>query len=150
MDDRSLHGRILRYGPLAAWIVVILVLGSGMGSMNETSRFIRPLLEFLFPEAPPETLAIYHGYIRKLAHFAEYGVLALFAARAFATSSSAVLARNFWVASAALALIVAAIDEFRQSYDPSRTSSVYDVLIDLSGAAAALIIVAAVRRRTSR
>ena len=36
------------YAPLFLWIGVIFYFSSGQGSMAETSRFIRPLLEFLF------------------------------------------------------------------------------------------------------
>ena len=66
IDRRAL---LLQYAPVVFWIAVIFFLSSDQGSMSQTSRFIRPLLEFLFPAAPEETLLIYHGYIRKAAHF---------------------------------------------------------------------------------
>jgi len=79
------------YAPLFIWIFIVLGLGSGIGSMKETSRIIRPLLEFLFPSASPETLTFYHGYIRKLAHLTEYAVLAFLAVRALSASTIAKL-----------------------------------------------------------
>jgi len=114
-----------------------------MGSMNETSRVIRPLLEFLFPAAPPETLTLYHGYIRKFAHFAEYAVLAFLAFRALAPF------KHKYAIALALAAIVAVIDEFNQSLNPSRTSSPWDVALDIAGAASAILVLAlfAIRRR---
>jgi VanZ family protein len=104
--------------------------------MDETSRFIRPLLEFLFPAASSETLSFVHGLIRKLAHFVEYAVLALLAFRAFRTLTEA----RFQAALFAffLAAAIALLDEFQQSFNPQRTSSHVDVLIDLAGAAAAI------------
>ena len=115
------------YAPLAIWIAVIVGLGSGLGSMNETSRFIRPLLEFLFPSTPPEILSVYHGYIRKLAHITEYAILAVLARRAFAAYRAPSLM------AIGLVLLVAAADELNQSFDPRRTGTPVDILIDLAG-----------------
>ena len=130
--DTNLRRRkwLTAYAPLAIWIVVILGLGSSLGSINETSRFVRPLLEFLFPNALPETLTYVHGYIRKFAHFAEYGVLGFLAFRVFVNSQ-----RSGIIATLILVLTVAATDEVKQSFDPTRTSSPWDVLIDLTGGA---------------
>jgi VanZ family protein len=102
--------------------------------MNETSRFIRPLLEYLFPSALPETLTIYHGYIRKLAHLAEYAILAILARRAFT---------NFprpYLTAIGLVAAVAIVDESRQSFDPRRTGTPVDVIIDLAGGVVGLAV----------
>ncbi len=132
--------------PLIVWTAVILGLGSSMGSMNETSRFIRPLLEFLFPHDAPETLTFIHGIIRKLAHFVEYAVLGFLAVRAFRT-----LKLQFFksaVFAVIVAVAVALLDEFQQSFNTSRTSSPIDVMIDLAGAAAAIgLYLLAINRR---
>lgn len=122
------------YAPLAIWIAVIIGLGSSFGAMNETSRFIRPLLEFFFPSAPPETLTIYHGYIRKLAHLAEYAILAILARRAFTHFRMPILKAM------GLVVLVAVVDEFRQSFDPRRTGAPVDVIIDLAGGILGLAI----------
>lgn len=101
--------------------------------MSETSRFIRPLLRFLLPEAPEETLVVYHAFIRKFAHFAEYAGLGYFAARAFWSSSVGIL-QKFWFAFAFLVVIsIASVDEYNQSFNPVRTGSAFDVLIDCAG-----------------
>lgn len=126
---------------MVLWVSVILLLGSNPGSMSETSRFIRPLLHFLFPNSPEATIDLIHGYIRKSAHLFEYAVLAALTARALAESSAAVLKKYSYALALLLVLIVASIDEFHQSYEPSRTSSPYDVLIDVTGGAIAIAIV---------
>ncbi|HEX8250913.1 MAG TPA: VanZ family protein [Pyrinomonadaceae bacterium] len=127
------RGRIFRYAPLILWIGAIFVASSNTGSMSNTSRIIRPLLEFFFPGTPEEILIVYHGYIRKFAHFAEYFALAFLAARAFSGSSHKIL-RNYWfIFSLVLVVSVATADETNQSFLASRTSSVYDVLLDSSG-----------------
>lgn len=124
------------YAPLIIWTVIVLGLGSGVGSMSETSRIIRPLLEFLFPAAAPETLTLYHGYIRKFAHFAEYAVLAFLAFRALAPF------RHKYAIALGFAALVATADELNQSLDPSRTSSPWDVVLDITGAAFAILVLA--------
>ena len=115
------------YAPLLIWTIVILGLGSSIGAMNETSRFIRPLLEFLFPSADPNTLALYHGLIRKAAHVAEYAVLGILALRAFRKT------RHRGILAIVLVALIAFIDELNQSFNPSRTSIPWDVLLDVFG-----------------
>jgi VanZ family protein len=114
-------------------------MSSDQGSMSQTSRFIRPLLEFLFPTAPEETLQLYHGYIRKSAHFIEYAVLAFFALRAFTLSSSDRLQRGRYLLPIVLAAAIACVDELNQSFSSARTGSPWDALIDISGAAAMML-----------
>jgi VanZ family protein len=123
----------MRYGPLILWILVIVGFSSEQASAEQTSRFIRPLLEFLFPSASPERLEFYHAGVRKAAHFTEYAILAFFAVRAFSASSVAFLKNGrFWLA-VAVVVFVAAADEFHQSFEPSRTSSPWDVVLDCVG-----------------
>lgn len=99
--------------------------------MSQTSRFIRPLLEFLFPAAPEQTLIIYHSYIRKAAHFTEYAILAFLAVRALAATARLHTWR--FILPLLLVVAVAVIDEFNQSFEVSRTGSIQDVLLDISG-----------------
>lgn len=146
-------GRLGRYGPLALWIGVIFYFSSSFGSFNQTSRFIRPLLEFLFPGASPTLLAEYHGYIRKIAHFAAYAVLGVVSARAFGRSSQRILRVYWFLVSLLLVVTVASLDELNQSYSSLRTGSLYDVLIDLAGGLTALCFLYFVsnrRRPTTR
>jgi len=127
------RGRIVRYAPLVLWIGVILFLSTAQASMSNTSRFIRPLLEFLFPSASEETLILYHVYIRKLAHLTEYAILAFWAFWSSSKSNLKNLRRLWFVFAFLLVLLIASIDETNQSYLTSRTGSIYDVLLDVSG-----------------
>ena len=134
------RGRIYRYAPLILWVGLVLFLSTGQASMSNTSRFIRPFLNFLFPNAPEETLITYHGYIRKLAHVTEYAILAFWAFRAFKDSSITLLRRFWFVFAFLVAFLIALIDETNQSYIASRTGSIYDVLLDASGALMMVIV----------
>jgi len=139
-DNSKFNWRIwlTAYAPLIFWTVIVLGLGSGIGSMNETSRIIRPLLKFFFPAAAPETLTIYHGYIRKCAHFAEYALLTFFAFRALAAF------KHRYAMALVFAALVAVLDEFNQSFNPARTSSSWDVALDIAGSATTVAIFAVI------
>ncbi len=128
------------YAPLLIWIGVIFFLSSSQGSMTRTSLIVRPILEFLFPSAPEETLLLYHGYIRKFAHFAEYAVLGLLACRAFIGSPQNFLRSHRYISSIVLLAAVAVFDEANQSFDPARTGSPFDVLVDLTGGFTAIFL----------
>ncbi len=132
--------RIYAYAPLILWAGVILILGGGTGSAAQTSRFIKPLIEFFFPSASPDTFLLVHALIRKAAHFIEYGVLALLAVRAFRRSVVPIVWRH-WAAFAFMAaMFVSIIDEVNQSFNAERTGSASDLVLDMAGAAAAIVI----------
>lgn len=146
-NQNKRRGRVFRYAPLILWAGVVLYASTGAASMSETSRFVRPLLNFLFPSAPEETLQMYHGLIRKAAHLTEYAILAFFAARAFVDSSVNLL-RDYWFAFAFLVvLLVACIDEFNQSFNAMRTGSAYDVALDCAGGALMILIFSSAKYR---
>jgi VanZ family protein len=110
-------------------------------SAVNTSRVIGPVLLWLFPGTTPETLAAVHFAIRKLAHFGEYAVLGFLAARAFSTSPHLFLQRHWFMAALLLVVVYALLDEYHQSFVPSRTASLYDSLIDATGGLVVLLFV---------
>jgi len=95
----------------------------------------------LFPNTTPETLATIHFIIRKLAHLTEYAILGFLAARAFRTSP------RWFLISAVLIVVYALLDEYHQTFVPSRTASIFDSFSDMAGGMAALTVV---RRKTPR
>jgi VanZ family protein len=137
-SNKKRRSRFIAYAPLIVWIGLIFFLSSSQGSLSETSRIIRPILEFLFPSAPPETISYYHGVIRKFAHFTEYAVLSVLAVRTFSSSPNTVLRKWATAASVALVFLVAISDETAQSFNAARTGSAIDVLIDIAGGITAL------------
>ena len=89
-----------------------------------------------------------HFITRKLAHFTEYAILGFLAARAFRTSPSPALSRRWFLISATLVVTFALIDEYHQSFVPSRTGSIYDSFIDIAGGLTALLVIR--KRRGTR
>ena len=134
------RGRIIRYAPLILWVSVIFFASSTAGASKNTSIIIRPLLEWLFPDSPAATLDAYHNFIRKLAHFTEYALLAFLASRAFWDSSINVFRRFWFVWAFLMVALVASTDEYNQSFNPLRTGSFYDTLIDASGGLTMILI----------
>ena len=129
-----------RYLPLVAWLVLISYASSDSFSAENTSRIIGPLVLWLFPNTSPETLAAIHFVVRKIAHFTEYAILAYLAARAFRTSPRPALANRWFLIALTIVVVYALIDEYHQSYVPSRTASIFDSLIDMSGGLIMLLI----------
>lgn len=121
------------YLPLILWISGIFYLSSNKGSASNTSRFISPVFNFLFPNKDLETLRTYHLAFRKLCHFFGYGILAVFASVAYSNSSLSFLA-NYWYLLAFLTvLFVASADEIKQTFYANRIGSVSDVMLDCFG-----------------
>lgn len=146
-------GRLWRYGPVVAWAAFVLFASSANFSASNTSRIIRPLLLWLFPNIAESSIQQVHFLVRKTAHLTEYSILALLAARALRTSGLAPLRRSWWPASFVFVAAVALVDEYHQSLLPSRTGTIYDSLLDMTGAAVALTCLAlwlATRRRGAR
>jgi VanZ family protein len=90
---------------------------------------------WLFPNTSPETMATIHFITRKLAHFTEYAILGFLAARAFRPYC------RWFLISVALIVVYALLDEYHQSFVPSRTASLVDSFIDMAGGITALILV---------
>jgi VanZ family protein len=135
-------GRFLsRYLPLLVWLAFISYASSASFSAGNTSRIIGPLILWLFPDTSAETLAGIHLITRKLAHFTEYAILGFLAARAFRTSPRDSIARRWFLISVCLIVVYALIDEYHQSFVPSRTPSVVDSLIDIAGGLTALLFI---------
>ena len=109
-------------------------------SAEHTSRIIVPLLHWFFPTVSPLTLVRVEFSFRKAAHVSEYAVLAVLLYRAFVHT----VFRSRRALSAGLVLLscaaYAASDEFHQSFVPSRTASLRDVMIDLCGATLAILL----------
>ena len=137
---------VSRYLPLIAWLAVISFASSDDFNAGNTSRIIGPLILWLFPNTSPETLAVVHFITRKVAHFTEYAILGFLAARAFRTSPRPAISHRWFLICATLVVVYALLDEYHQSFVPSRTASIFDSLIDMAGGLTALVIV---RKRTA-
>jgi VanZ family protein len=126
------------------WTVVVFGFSSDRFSAESTSRFLAPLIQWLFPAISAETKQLLLSLARKGAHVFEYAVLGALAFQALRESSSpwrsAVLA-------VALVIAVAVADETHQAMSAARTGSAVDVSIDVAAGAGAVLLLLGVGRR---
>ena len=139
MKTQSALERIWRYAPLILWIGLISFASTNEFSAINTSKIVPPLLVWLFPNISEEKIRLVHFVVRKAAHFTEYAVLGWLAARAFFTSSHQFLRRWWFLAGLFLIIFQALLDEYHQSFVPSRSASFVDSIIDIAGGLVALI-----------
>jgi VanZ family protein len=127
-----------RYALAAIWFGVVLFLGTAYFAATNTAPFILPMLKKLAPGASNAQLHATHIVLRKLTHVAEYALLALLWFWAIAARTGRP-ARATWIA-LLVCLACGLADEAHQAFIPARTASLRDVVIDVAGAAAALLI----------
>jgi VanZ family protein len=112
--------------PVVAWGFVIFTMSTSSFSAMNTSRFIEPMLGWLFPLASKETITVLHALVRKSAHFTEYGVL-------FWLLLRGPMAGRPYLA-LTVCVIYAFLDEGHQVFVDGRTPSLLDVALDSTGA----------------
>jgi VanZ family protein len=130
-----LISKFLKYWlPIVIWLIMIFIGSTDLMSAQHTSRIIGPILRWLHPGISPSRIEQVQFVIRKTAHLSEYAVLSLLIFRALAN----MIQSGRFAGAASITLLIssafAASDEFHQSFVPSRTSSVRDVVIDITGA----------------
>ena len=120
--------------PLMLWMGLIALLSSDLGSTDNMlammPAFLRDWLAAGFTGEGPLPEGLWG--IRKLAHLTAYAVLGIFAHRWRAAVSADCRPRLYALL---ICLTYASLDEFHQSFVPTRTASPFDVLLDLAGAA---------------
>ena len=133
------------WGPAVVWSLCIFVFSTSLFTAQNTSTFLVPLLTWLFPQALSATIVHMHEFIRKSAHFVEFFILSLTLLRGVRGGRPGW--RISWaLAALAIAACYASFDEVHQAFVPGRTASVYDVLLDTSGAGVGQIFAALLAR----
>ena len=135
------------------WMSLIFEGSSDVLSGEHTSKFFVPFMHWLFGQRlSPEQVDYVHLLFRKCGHLSEYAVLCVLFWRLLdgLPRSDPKDGPGWWrrgCLAILLAAIYAATDEFHQSFVPSRTASVHDVVIDTVGAVLGLGFYLLVTRR---
>jgi VanZ family protein len=133
---------ILDWVPAGLSVLMITRESTATMSSANTSQWLYPLWVQLFGTTSPAHWEQIHHLIRKTGHFGGYGLvsLAFFYSWRQTLHRMAVTHWTLWRRASGLAvlcaLVVASLDEYHQSFLPSRTASPVDVGIDLCGAIA--------------
>jgi VanZ family protein len=136
--------------PVALWLVVILSFSTDAASAQRTSRFLGPLIAWLFPHWDEATRAAAHFAIRKTAHVTEYALLAVLLLRALRGNSAERTPPWRWrlaLSAVAASALVAGLDEFLQTRSATRTGSPWDVALDAAGALLGVLLWRLLARR---
>ncbi|HEY4902721.1 MAG TPA: VanZ family protein [Candidatus Sulfotelmatobacter sp.] len=126
------------------WLIVIAIESTAWLSSNNTSRLLYPLLHFLFG-VDPVRFEGWHFYIRKGGHVVGYAILSILLFRAWRATLPAlenIKWKPRWANIAILGTaLVASLDEWHQSFIPSRTGRWQDVVLDTCAGIGAQILV---------
>jgi len=139
MDDLFFENSWL-YFLLVIWIGGIFYLSSSKGSVSRTFPYFARVLRFLLPGSDEVILRTDYLVVRKLGHFFGYGILALLASGIFYSSSMPFLAKFWYLFAFVIVLVVAALDEARQSFYEDRVGSLSDVALDGVGGLTAILL----------
>ena len=144
--------RILKvWLPSVIWLAIIVAESSNLGSSEHTQRILYPILHYLFGVSP-QRFEVWHVVIRKTGHFVGYATLSILLFRSWRGTFPRLSTRwcMQWATLAfACTALVAALDEFHQTFLPSRTGTFRDVVLDSIAALVAQIVIFAILRRRS-
>ena len=138
--------------PTLLWLCVLAAFSTDVFSAEHTGGILLKILHALFGNIPAHQFQQVHFFIRKSAHFCSYGLLGALAFFSWRATLPSLQRWTFrWSLLAVLLAVTAAgLDEFHQSFVPSRGSSLRDVFLDFTGAVFfQLVIALAVRRKAS-
>lgn len=131
---------IRNWWPAALWAAIMFYASTDTFSAENTSSSLAPFLQWLVPGITSEQQQAVNFLVRKFAHFAEYAILyplVLRGVNAGRTDWSWRRAVGAWCIVAAYS----GLDEFHQSFVPSRTASLWDSALDSTGGLAAMLAV---------
>ena len=115
------------------WLILIAIESSALLSAHNTSRILYPLLHFLFGMGW-DHFEIWHFFIRKSGHVVGYAILSILLFRAWRATLPAMSDVKWTPRWATIAILgtalVASLDEWHQSFLPSRTGRWQDVVLD--------------------
>jgi VanZ family protein len=137
--------------PSILWLAVIMLESTDLASAQHTSRVLYPVFHFLFG-VDSVRFAIYHAVMRKIGHFVGYFTLSVLLFRSWRATFPRLSTRwclQWSTVAFFSASLVAALDEWHQTFIPSRTGTVRDVLLDNSAALVAQIVLFAILRTRS-
>jgi VanZ family protein len=148
--ESSLATKIFRY-----WLPVLFMIGvmyyasTDVFSGENTRSLIERIVLWFRPHTGAHGLMKLNYIIRKMAHFTEYAVLAALLFRAF-RADSILRWRTRWAAySFVMAASWSLLDELHQRFTYTRGGSIYDSMLDSSGALFMLLVIAFFTHRKS-
>jgi len=132
------------WGLAATWAVIIFNLSGASCSAASSARLISSILNWLSISVLPQNLDRMNFLLRKTAHLSEYAIFAMILYHSIKPSGAQSWSRK----SAFFALLASGIysltDEFHQMFVAGRHASLYDCLLDTTGAFLGLLVLSSV------
>ncbi len=140
--DLSLSTFLRAWWPAFVWIGIITVESTDALSSNNTGDLLYKLISRLYPNVNLHDVLVLNFIMRKTGHVVGYGILSLLLlrgwrrtlARARAAFGRSTVGLVTYGRTAVLAwlgtVFVASMDEWHQSFIPSRTGTLHDVVLD--------------------
>jgi VanZ family protein len=149
LRPQSATSGVLKYwSPPIIWMSAIFFFSTDSFSGDKTGSLLWKVFSFIYSGVTQELFESIHFYIRKAGHFTGYAVLASLLFRAFRSGAGARWRWKWALASLLVAFLYALLDEYHQTFTRHRTGSIYDSLIDTSGAMTALLLLWLLRRKS--
>jgi VanZ family protein len=126
------------------WMTLIAIESTDTFSSDNTGRFLYPILHFLIG-LDVVRFEVWHHYIRKSGHFVGYFSLSVLLFRAWRATLHLPWVPRWSLRWATIAffmsVLVASLDEWHQTFIPSRTGAFSDVMLDSSAALTAQVLI---------
>jgi VanZ family protein len=126
------------------WIAIIAVESTDWLSAEHTGHILYPIFHYLF-DMTMQTFIVVHHYLRKLGHFVGYFALSLLLFHAWKATlrvpGGKQWIRRWAVIAFTMSAFIASMDEWHQTFIPSRTGKFRDVVLDSFAAATAQVLI---------
>jgi VanZ family protein len=137
--------------PSAIWLAVIALESTNLGSAEHSGRILYPIFHFVFG-MDWARFAAWHALLRKIGHIVGYFILSVLMFRSWRATFPRLSTRWClqWATVAILSTsLVAMLDEWHQSFLPSRTGTFRDVILDSTAGLVAQVALFAILRKVS-
>jgi len=128
--------------PAVVWIGLIALESTDSFSAQNTGTVLYTIFTRLFGNINLYHFLIFHHYLRKTGHVVGYGMLSLLLLRGWRATLGRVhtLLLRAVLLSWLGTVCVGGMDEWHQSYIPSRTGTIWDVALDSVAGVAFLVV----------
>lgn len=138
------------WSPVAIMFAAMFVLSTDTFSDKNTTSIIGQILKWFDPHVSRHAIRKADFWARKTAHFSEYAVLAVLLFSALRADNLTRWRLSWFLLALGAAACWSLLDEFHQSFTLTRGPSIYDSLLDTTGAFCALVVFSLLTSRRRR
>ena len=146
------HGPLYYWLPALAWLSMQAMFSTGVFTSDHTVRVLAAVLQLLDIHPSAARMELMNHIIRKCAHFTTYGILSWLVFRGARGNSPESPRKHLKWALIALGitLLAASSDEIHQIFVAGRTPTWHDVVLDMTGATFAQLLIHWRERKSQR